>query len=86
MAKQRFTGEHQDLLNERFNACITPNGGIEMDDLKQLNHATYYMGTDNGYDNCLDEFEKVGGIIAGCGAIITAGVAINKVIKAKLYK
>lgn len=65
--KQRFIKKHEELLNDRYKAVTKDNQFQSQDDLQNLTHATYYMGTDTGYDDCLDDVETTAKNIVAFG-------------------
>ncbi len=55
--KQRFMEKHNELLNDRFKAVSKDNQFQSEEDMQNMTSATYYMGCDTGYDDCLDDVE-----------------------------
>ena len=87
--KNNYVVKHQQLLRDRFEATATKNDGIldiNVEDINNLNIATYNMGTDTGYDNALDDIEKLSTQVAACGAGIIAGGVLMKAVYAKFFK
>lgn len=88
--RNKFIGKHEKLLNDRFRATTNINEAdktldVNLEEINNLNIATYNMGTDTGYDNCLDDVEKASVQIAACGAGIIGGAVLLKALYKKIF-
>lgn len=86
--KNTYVAKHQQLLRDRFEATASKADGtmdIDMQDINNLNIATYNMGTDTGYDNALDDVEKLSAQIAACGGGIIGGGILFKALYRKFF-
>lgn len=83
--KNQYVETHTKLLQERFKANLIGNNKMDMEDINNLNIATYNMGTDTGEDNALDDMETCARKVTVFGMGALAGACIGRAIYRKFF-